>query len=156
MGCIASQASELDWAPPPPFPVPVDFHAALVFFFCFVFIKATTEKPALCGCDVIGMCGAPPAGGTEPPHWLLLGVCCRCACLSPMVPELSLQPGEKGGLPTGSPWVRVRGRIVPFPEMKVKSFPCTLLPEGKLEDMQEAPVDVRGGGVSSAFTVRLM
>lgn len=90
MGCIASQTSELYWAPPPPFPVPVDFHAALVFLcVCFFFIKATTEKPALWGCDVIGKGGTPPAGGTEPPHWLLLGVCCRCACLSPSVPGLS-------------------------------------------------------------------
>lgn len=137
---------------------------------CVFFIKATTEKPALWGCDVIGKGGAPPAGGTEPPHWLLAPWCLLSLCLSqPQRPRpLNMQSGscavrlsislnchcslvgvcshEKGGLPTGSTWVRVGGRIVPFPGMKVKSFPCSLSPEGNLEDMQETLVNVHERG----------
>lgn len=36
--------------------------------------------------------------------------------------------------------------MVPFPAMKVKSFPCCPSPEGKLEDMQETLVDLHYRG----------
>lgn len=168
MGCIASQTSELDWAPPPPFPVPVDFHAALVFL-CVFFLSKQPLKSQLCG-DVMSSGRVERHLLVELNHLtgcLLLGVCCRCACLSPSVPGLStcslgavrlsislnchcslvgVCSHEKGGLPTGSTWVRVGGRIVPFPGMKVKSFPCSLSPEGNLEDMQETLVNVHERG----------